>query len=957
MQNNKKGQSPSELQEADEKSNASAAESPLTHGRPSGTAIVLLTAGAVLACACFYALSLYNYLLFHSLIELFAVAVAVTVFMVGWNTRSIVTNNTLFLISVGYLSVAVLDIIHTLAYGGMGVFPEAGNNLPTQLWMAARFVESGSLLAAALVLTKQRKIPETYLLTGYAVLTIGLLTLILPLDLFPDMYIEGEGLTNFKVVGEYVICGIVAAVIFLFWRKRSLFDRRNLYFLMAAFAATIAAELAFTLYVDVFGFFNFLGHLFKLISFVCIYQALVWGLLQHPYKSLFREVVQSRDIIQERKKELSAMEEELHAMLDTIHAGVALVNEKGIITYANRQLGQLFGCEADEMVGTPYLDYIPDEKTAESKQKLFQIIKGEIHSVDTERQYERPEGTTFYGHLAGTRMLYPDGSFRGLVGIITDITERKEAEQKLWSAYEQLDTLVELNADGIMVMDREGYILFTNPAAADMFGRNESELIGQQFGAPLTPGGSTEIELISEGNDPAVVELRTTKTDWGGASAYLTTLRDITDRKRREEKTRHLNSLLTGISEVNQLVVEISDLRTLIEKACLAVVNIDSYSAVAIALLDDNGHMLTSTAGTDNDSFFSSWSISSDGLTGDAPDCVIEAVRSGEMSLKHSPMECGNCVCRCPESNSDYGVLTVPMKEGDDLVGILQVHIRDRLESDSRENELLKEIAHDLAFARSKLGAEQSLRDRDAKLEAIIENAPYMMVLVDEERRVQQINAVGAQFAGKSPEEISGLHAGEALRCIHALDSPQGCGFGEACQKCPVRNAVLDTLANGERYYDVEVEMAFSHPGGEDKRTFLFHSAPVEVVGQQMALVVFDDITEYKQVQQQQKKTEEELQQALDDLRETQQQLITQERQQALTTMASGIAHDFNNALSPILGFADMLIANPASREDPEKLVHYLENIRTSANMPRKLSDVCASSIGPGKRPHLNLWI
>ena len=57
----------------------------------------------LLGAAALYALSRTNYLLYHSLIELFAVGVAVSVFSIGWNTRHIVSSNTLFLLAVAYV--------------------------------------------------------------------------------------------------------------------------------------------------------------------------------------------------------------------------------------------------------------------------------------------------------------------------------------------------------------------------------------------------------------------------------------------------------------------------------------------------------------------------------------------------------------------------------------------------------------------------------------------------------------------------------------------------------------------------------------------------------------------------------------------------------------------------------------------------------------------------------------
>lgn len=73
----------------------------------------------------------------------------------------------------------------------------------------------------------------------------------------------------------------------------------------------------------------------------------------------------------------------------------------------------------------------------------------------------------------------------------------------------------------------------------------------------------------------------------------------------------------------------------------------------------------------------------------------------------------------------------------------------------------------------------------------------------------------------------------------------------------------------------------------------------------------------------------EELQSAYDQLRQTHQSVVQQERLRALGHMASGIAHDINNALSPILAFAEMVLKNESDLS--EKSRRQLEHIRTSA--------------------------
>jgi len=90
----------------------------------------------------------YNYLLFHGLAEIFSIVIACGIFMLAWNTRRFQDNAYLVLLGIAYLFIGGFDLLHTLAYKGMGVFVEAGANLPTQLWIAARYLESISLLAA-----------------------------------------------------------------------------------------------------------------------------------------------------------------------------------------------------------------------------------------------------------------------------------------------------------------------------------------------------------------------------------------------------------------------------------------------------------------------------------------------------------------------------------------------------------------------------------------------------------------------------------------------------------------------------------------------------------------------------------------------------------------------------------------------------------------------------------------
>jgi signal transduction histidine kinase/CheY-like chemotaxis protein len=99
--------------------------------------------------------------------------------------------------------------------------------------------------------------------------------------------------------------------------------------------------------------------------------------------------------------------------------------------------------------------------------------------------------------------------------------------------------LVEKNADGILVVDEEGIVLFANPAAADIFGRPHRSLVGTPIGVPVTAGETAEIAIHKPDGRQLEAEVRVVETVWGHRPARLASLRDISARKAVEERLSH----------------------------------------------------------------------------------------------------------------------------------------------------------------------------------------------------------------------------------------------------------------------------------------------------------------------------------------------------------------------------------------------------------------------------------
>ncbi len=272
----------------------------------------------LLALAGLWFLSVENYLLYHGIVEVLSVAVAVTIFSIGWNSKQYVQDRTLLVLAVAYLSVGTFDFLHLLSYKGMGVIHGLTANPATQLWIASRFIESSALVWAATLVGSEKRLNPGWLLAGWVIASSLLLVSIVPLRIFPDCYVEGVGLTSFKVASEYVISALLLLAGLFFWQRRHFLNRKTLILLLASVALTVLSELSFTLYVDVYGLFNFVGHILKLISIVLIYLALVQDSLKLPYETLFRRL--SQELVQRKASEekLQAANRDLDAFVYTV---------------------------------------------------------------------------------------------------------------------------------------------------------------------------------------------------------------------------------------------------------------------------------------------------------------------------------------------------------------------------------------------------------------------------------------------------------------------------------------------------------------------------------------------------------------------------------------------------------------------------------------------------------------
>jgi signal transduction histidine kinase len=263
-----------------------------------------------------YVTSLYNWPLFHGLVEAFTIAIETGIFMFTWNARRVNDNNYFPFIGIAFLFTSVIDILHFFSYTGMGMFPNYDINLSSQLWIAGRCLKAISLLIAPLMI--HRRMFSYIVVAVYAFIVSLLLLSIFYWKTFPDYYINGVGLTASKSYSEYTISLIKLISIIVLYTYRKDFDPNVWQLLALGILISVFSELSFSGFANAYTDFDLYGHLLRVTSCYIFYKAVIEIAMIRPYDVLFRKQKQNECTLWEYTRELSARNEDLDAFAHTV---------------------------------------------------------------------------------------------------------------------------------------------------------------------------------------------------------------------------------------------------------------------------------------------------------------------------------------------------------------------------------------------------------------------------------------------------------------------------------------------------------------------------------------------------------------------------------------------------------------------------------------------------------------
>jgi signal transduction histidine kinase/DNA-binding NarL/FixJ family response regulator len=116
---------------------------------------------------------------------------------------------------------------------------------------------------------------------------------------------------------------------------------------------------------------------------------------------------------------------------------------------------------------------------------------------------------------------------------------REQKTPRSESAESQFNNIIKSHPDGIIIVDQKGAVCFTNPAVEALFGCKAEQLLGESLDSlRAVEGGKTELGIVRGDGEKRVAEVRVVEMQYRGETAYLASLRDITERKKAEEETK-----------------------------------------------------------------------------------------------------------------------------------------------------------------------------------------------------------------------------------------------------------------------------------------------------------------------------------------------------------------------------------------------------------------------------------
>ncbi|MBU4212122.1 MAG: PAS domain S-box protein [Verrucomicrobia bacterium] len=285
----------------------------------------------------------------------------------------------------------------------------------------------------------------------------------------------------------------------------------------------------------------------------------------------------SRDITERKKAEEALRESEEKYRLLVENANEAIVvAQDGQLKFVNRMAGELTGYSEQELTSRPFHEFIHPDDRGIVVERYLRRLKGDVSQPRYSFRSMTRDGSVKWVEIS-TILIDWEGK-PATLNFLSNITERKEAEEALRESEEHYRTLLEASFDLIYVIDRDDTVQYVNPAALKALGRPAAEVNGKPralffppavaasqklsldrvfaTGEPLYVEQKTELAGVAQWQDTHLIPL---KSPSGMVDAVLSISRDITERKQMQNLLQQERATLNSIIDLNPYGIQIID--------------------------------------------------------------------------------------------------------------------------------------------------------------------------------------------------------------------------------------------------------------------------------------------------------------------------------------------------------------------------------------------------------------
>jgi len=189
------------------------------------------------------------------------------------------------------------------------------------------------------------------------------------------------------------------------------------------------------------------------------------------------EIRQNYDELAQSQRLLSESEGKFRRIIETAVEGVWQMDDQLRTTFVNQRMAEMLGYSPDEMLGRSITSFVPAGELPDHEALIERRRKG--NGDQYERRLIRKNGSIIWTFVSATADVDREGRFLGSFAMLSDITDRKLAEEALQESRERWENIIDFLPDATFVIDREGRVIAWNRAIEEMTGVKAEDILGK----------------------------------------------------------------------------------------------------------------------------------------------------------------------------------------------------------------------------------------------------------------------------------------------------------------------------------------------------------------------------------------------------------------------------------------------------------------------------------------------